>query len=76
MVLIGDIRRQGRRKVLLSEIYKIAEEVGFKLWDRAVMKLSSQKIKADTKAFYRALKNNYMVQTFDDILIFKKEVKK
>jgi len=71
MVLIGDIRRQGR-KFLASEVYQIANKIGFKLWDRAVMKLSSQKIKADTKAFYRALKNNYMVQTFDDILVFKK----
>lgn len=71
MVLIGDIRRSGR-KFLSSEIYKIAEEVGFILWDRAVMKLQGQTIKADPKAYYRALKNNYMVQTFDDILIFKK----
>ncbi len=71
MVLIGDIRRKGR-KFLASEIYKIAEEVGFKLWDRAVMRLANQKIKGDTKAFYRAMKNNYLVQTFDDVLIFKK----
>ena len=72
MVLIGDIRRSGR-KFLASKVSEIAEEIGFKLWDRAVMKLQGQTIKADPKAYYRALKNNYMVQTFDDILIFKKE---
>ncbi len=75
MVLIGDIRRQGR-KFLASEIHKIAEEVGFNLWDRAVMKLQGQTIKADPNAYYRALKNNYMVQTYDDILVFKKRGKK
>jgi len=71
MVLVGDIRRSGRR-FLASKISEIAEQIGFKLWDRAVMKLQGQTIKADPKAYYRALKNNYMVQTFDDILIFKK----
>jgi len=67
-----DIIEQTLIEYLSSEIYKIAEEVGFILWDRAVMKLQGQTIKADPKAYYRALKNNYMVQTFDDILIFKK----
>ncbi len=71
MVLIGDIRRSGR-KFLASKVSEIAEEIGFKLWDRAVMKLQGQTIKADPKAYYRALKNNYMVQTFDDVLVFKK----
>ncbi len=75
MVLIGDIRRKGR-KFLASEIHKIAEEVGFNLWDRAVMKLQGQTIKADPNSYYRALKNNYMVQTYDDILVYKKRGKK
>lgn len=70
-VLIGDWRREGRLIPLTDKTTLLGLNNGFKLQDKAIKLTKSQQSSGLQE--HRARKFGYLAQTFDTILVFKKE---